>query len=149
MIPQGSIEVRKYRADLDKPFVYSTWLRNYKHSSYFAKRIKPVVFFAGHHNAISHLLEKPGIKALVACPKDDHETILGYLVCESTEKPTVHFVFVKETFRNMGIARALFEAASLDPNKIQFTHWTYPVDDLINKFPDMIFNPYGAASGAD
>lgn len=139
--------MRKYRPSSDQPFVYSTWLRNYKHSSYFAKRIKPVVFFAGHHALIAHVLAKPTTQVLIAHPKNDPETILGYLVFEAaneTKKPVVHFTFVKEAFRKMGVCKALFESHGINPNEpgMIFTHWCFPVDDLIRKFPEMIFNPY-------
>ena len=145
MIPNGSIAIRKYRSDIDKPFVFSTLLKNYKHSSYFAKRIKPVIFFAGHHDVVAYLVEKPNVDTFIAHPKDDTETILGYLTCERRAEealPIVHFVFVKDAFRNMGIARALFEHAKINPNEMRFTHWTYPVDDLIRKWPEMIYDPY-------
>lgn len=134
--------MRDYKPSTDQAFVYSTWLRNYKHSSYFAKRIKPVIFFAGHHNIVSHLLKKPEMRVFVACPKDDLDTILGYLACEPGAKPVVHFIFVKEAFRNMGVARSLFAKAIIEPNKMAFTHWTLPVDELIRKWPEMIYDPY-------
>lgn len=143
MILTESIEVRAYQESQDKAFIYSTWLKNYKHSSYFAKRIRPVTYFKGHHIVIDHLLKKPSTNVIIACPKGDQETILGYLAYEILEKPVVHFTFIKDAFRKMGIARALFEAAAIDPNKICFTHWTHPVDELIQKYPDMIYDPYG------
>jgi predicted GNAT family acetyltransferase len=138
-----NIEIRGFRSSTDEAFVYSTWLRNYKHSSYFAKRIRPVTFFAGHHNIASHILKKESVKVFVACPKDDIETILGYLVCEpDSDKQIIHFVFVKDAFRGLGVARALVEASQIDINKIHFTHWTYPVDEFIRKYPDIIYDPY-------
>lgn len=145
MIPSEAIEVRQYRPSADQAFVYSTWLRNYKHSSYFAKRIKPVIFFAGHHDLVSHLLRKPSVKVFVAHPKDDIDTILGYLACEpntDTQKPVLHFIFVKDAFREMGIARCLIKASEIDIAKSRISHWTYPVDELIKKYPEMIYDPY-------
>jgi hypothetical protein len=141
VISNESIEVRQYIAATDKAFVYSTWLRNYKHSSYFAKRIKPHVFFKGHQAVIDHLLNKNSCKVFIASPKNDSETILGYLACEPSLS-VVHFTFVKEAFRNMGIAKALFKEAGVDTSKIILTHWTYPVDDFMHKYTEMVFNPY-------
>lgn len=139
-----AITVRPFRDKTDKEFLFSTWLRNYKHSSYFAKRIRPHVFFAGHHAIIDHLLRKPAVKIAVACPRGDSETILGYLAYELKEDaaPVVHFVFVKQAFRKMGVARTLFQSAGIDPGSIRFTHWTYPVDDAIKKWPEIIYDPY-------
>lgn len=141
MIPKEAVVVRKF-IETDEAFVYSTWLRNYKHSSYFAKRIRPHTFFKGHWNVVNHLLAKPTVIVFIAHPKEDEETILGYLACELADKPIVHFIFVKDAFRNMGIATALFEHAKIDPNNMFFTHWTIPVDDFMNKYGDMIYDPY-------
>lgn len=143
MIPPEAIVIRKYDPTSDEAFIFSTWLRNYKHSSYFAKRVKPSVFFAGHHKIVSHLLAKPTTTTFIAHPKDDPNTMLGYLVCDtSLERPIVHFTFVKEAFRKMGILRTLMSAAKITAENMSFTHWTIPVDDLIRKFPDIIYNPY-------
>lgn len=140
----SAIEVRQYRPSEDKEFVYSTWLRNYKHSSYFAKRVKPAVFFRGHQAIIDHLSRKPTFRVLVACNKEDPTQILGYLACERFDagNPTVHFVYVKGAFRKMGIARQLFETASISLDECSFTHWTLPVDDFIRRWPNMTYDPY-------
>lgn len=142
MIPADAIAVRPYRHDTDQAFIYSTWLRNYKHSSYFAKRIKPAIFFAGHHKLVDHILSKPTTTTLIAHPRNDEDTILGYMVCEALSTPVVHFVFVKEAFRKMGVARALLKASGMSVERLAFSHWTYPVDELIQKYPDLIYNPY-------
>lgn len=144
MIPKEAIEVREYvpASETEKGFVYSTWLKNYKFSSYFAKRIKHAVFYKGHHQIVTHILEKPEVKTFVANPKNDPDTILGFLTCETGEKPVVHFVFVKDAFRKMGVATALMRHAEIDPSNLTFTHWTLPVDELIRKFPEMIYDPY-------
>lgn len=137
----ADIEVRLYRPSIDLSFVFSTWLRNYKHSSYFAKRIKPVVFFKGHQAVVEHILKKPTTKVYIAHPKDDSETILGYLACEPSTQ-TVHFLFVKDAFRKMGIAKQLLAFSEINIEKLNFTHWTMPVDELIRKWPDITYNPY-------
>lgn len=80
---------------------------------------------------------------MVAHPKDDIETILGWLSYEIKENtPVIHFIFVKEAFRNMGVAREMITRAGIDVTKATFTHWTFPVDEIIRKYPDIIFNPY-------
>jgi hypothetical protein len=142
LISKDAILVRRYDATTDEAFIYATWLRNYKSSSYFAKRIRHAVFFSGHKKVIEFILAKPQTTTLIAHPKDDPNTMLGYLVCEMVEKPTVHFTFVKEAFRKMGILRRLMEAAEIADPTFTFTHWTFPVDELIGKYPDLVYNPY-------
>lgn len=139
------IEIREFRPEEDQAFIFSSWLRTYKHHSYFAKRIKHALFFKGHHAVIEHILEKPTTTVAIACPKGDLDTILGYLVYEPAKesRPVIHFVFVKEPFRRMGMAKTLFKSQHIDINNIFFTHWTFPVDELINKHPEMLYDPYG------
>lgn len=81
----------------------------------------------------------------VACKSDDHDTLMAYFVYEQMPvlpNAVVHFICVKDIFRGFGIAKALFDNANIDPNKIHFTHWTFVVDDLIQKYPDMTYDPY-------
>lgn len=141
MITDDRIEIRKYR-ESDRPFLTSTWLRNYKFSSYFAKRIKHEVFFKGHQAIIDRLLKKPSVTVLMACDKNHDDTMIGYLAYEPGEHPTIHFIYVKDTFRMMGIARALFNFAALDPEKIRFSHWTFVTDEFMRRWPSMIHDPY-------
>lgn len=141
-IPEDSISIRAYKSDVDKNFIYSTWLQNYKYSSYFAKRIKPHVFFTGHQKIIDHLIAKP-IKVLIACPKNDDETICGYIAYEfKNDKPILHFIFIKEAFREMGIAKNLLKAAKIETPTFTFTHWTFPIDELVRVHPDLTYDPY-------
>lgn len=139
-----AIQTRSYRPETDKAFIYSTWLKNYKYSSYFAKRIKPAIFFAGHHSILDHLLAKPTIKVLIASSRDNADDIYGYVAYEpkQDDKNVVHFIFVKDAFRNMGVARTLFEIAKLKLETLSITHWTFPVDEFIRKYPMITYNPY-------
>lgn len=141
-LPKEAVQIRRYAPETDEAFIYSSWLNTYKHDSYFAKRIKPYVFFKGHRQILNHILFKPIVKALIAHPKDEPDTITGYLIYERHEKPVVHFVFVKKEFQKLGIARTLFDAAEIDPQDFTFTHWTMPVNDLIQKYPNIIYDPY-------
>lgn len=141
MIPSDSIGIRPYRPE-DKNFVYSTWLNNFKHSSYFAKRIKPSIFFKGHQAVIDTLFLKSQFKVFIAHPRGDEDTILGYIACEPNEPTVVHFTFVKDAFRRMGVAGALYKHTGVNWDKMIFTHWTYPVDEMIRKNPEMTYNPY-------
>lgn len=151
--PSKAVDFRFYDNEVDRAFVFATWLRNYKYFSYFAKRIKPYVFFKEHHKMLEFLLGKPVVRALVAFPKGDPETICGYLVYEEEKPnsgyeamadiaPIIHYCYVKACYQKQGVAAALLERAGIDLNGAVFTHWTMPVDELIKKYPDMIYNPY-------
>ncbi len=112
------------------------------------------MFFAGHQPILDHLIAKPTVKITLAVAPDDADTIMGYLVSERSaigsrgleflepERDTIHFLFVKDVYRKMGIAKGLLDAAGIDVAKITFTHWTFPVDTFMERFPEMVYDPY-------
>jgi GNAT superfamily N-acetyltransferase len=125
----------------DQPFIFQSWLKTYKHNSPFAKRITDKVYFARHHAVATRILQRATV--FVACPEDSPETILGYLIVDYFEnRPILHFMYVKDAFRGMGIASRLMEAAGLDPNECLYTHRTYSIDWIEKKFPGLVYDPY-------
>lgn len=98
---------------------------------------QPYDFTAVMGHTIRHLLRRPGLEVWVAAnprakaPYNLH----GYLVCERdanvpsyrypdfklvierSPHPLVHYVFVKQTYRGNGFARALLGAAGIDPTR--------------------------------
>lgn len=99
---------------------------------------------------IEHLLKKPAVKVLVIGPKGDEDTIWGWIAHEFHEddygkKHVIHYIYIKETFQKMGLARKLFSDLGIDENSIKnihFTHWTFPVDEAMKRWPEMIYDPY-------
>lgn len=135
------IEVRAATtADLD--FVYATWLRSYRHASQFAKKISNTTYYTWHHRVVERILSREGAKLLIAHPKEDPELILGYICTEKQPDgmEVVHYCYVKKTFRQLGVAKALISGASL--GKMNFTHWTTDTDWALKKYPGMSYNPY-------
>jgi len=53
----------------------------------------------------------------------------------------IHFVYIKPQFKKMGIAKKLFEASKLQETQF-FTHWTFDVDELTQKLPNLTYDPY-------
>lgn len=137
-----AIHTRPYTKE-DEAFIFATWLRSYRNSSQFARNIEHDTFYKWHHLIVERILERPTSRTLVAHPKDDPNIILGYLVTE-TQAPEnyIHWVFVKRPFRRMGVARKLFQAAEVNMDTAHFTHWTFTVNDLIQKFPKLRYLPY-------
>jgi GNAT superfamily N-acetyltransferase len=138
-----SIEIRQATKD-QLSFVFATWLRNYKHSSQFARKIKNATFFKWHHLVIERIFERPGTQVLVATPQGESEPILGYAVLEQQDCPVVHYVYVKDDWRKMGIATKLVAASRLPLEKAVFTHYTSALDELglLKKYTALEYNPY-------
>lgn len=132
------IEIRPAKLD-DLSFIYSTWLRSYRHSSQFAKKLTNEVYYEMHHKVIDGFILRGGI-VLIAHAKGEPEVILGYL-CMEPNGSIIQYIYVKKAFRKMGIAKALFEYTKLPENTI-FTHWTTDTNWILKKLTHLIYNPY-------
>ena len=119
----------------DMNFIYATWLRGlYYGGSSFYRDIKKEVFFKKYENIIKHLLLKEGLKAKIACLKEDTDVILGYAVYEP--QTALHYVFVKEAWRRQGLAKMLV------PGDLKtVTHLT-ELGDGLRKKQGMEFDPW-------
>lgn len=131
----------------DTPFILASWLNHYKNHSYFAKRIPREVFYSSHEKVVKRIMDKSEATILLAVDpaKDDGpEVLLGFMAYEARdfERPIVHFIYVKQDFRRMGIAASLVIRSDIDITKAVFTHWTYDVDMIIRDHDGMTYNPY-------
>lgn len=79
---------------------------------------------------LGKVMSRPGASTLVALG-DDPNVYLGFICFDHNDasSPFVYFVYVKEAFRRMGIARGLFSAARIDPT----AHFRYLCHDPIIK----------------
>jgi ribosomal protein S18 acetylase RimI-like enzyme len=137
----AEIEVRAAYLE-DVPFVFATLLRSYRHASTFARKISNDVFYKYHHMFLDACLKRPGSSVLVAYPKGEPDVILGYVLTErqADGEDVIHFTYVKRSFRQMGVARALWN--KLEKKKYTFTHFTVDADWIIKKFDNLTYNPY-------
>lgn len=125
----------------DTAFVVDTWLNNFKSDGYFAKRIRHSIYRYNHSKIINHLLERDDAETLIAYPYgDDPDIILGFIV--HTKPSIIHYCFVKQELRGMGIGKKLLEYANLNVNNCIFTHWTFAMNDIFAKNSGMEYNPY-------
>lgn len=92
---------------------------------------------------IEAILKKPSFRCLIAHVEGEPDIILGYLAYEvvNGEPKVVHYCFVKEPFRRMGIARLLFKYAELEKDFF-ITHFTYLAEPIVNKREDITYDPY-------
>lgn len=97
------MSIRASRAD-DFNFIMATWLRGAYYGNPWFAWIDKDIFMHRYHVVLEKLLDKPEVGVAVACLQDDPDTILGYSVVESN---ILHWVYVKESWRKMGIAKSL------------------------------------------
>lgn len=136
-------EIRHTLKDSDLPFIYSSWLKSFKKSSSFAKRIRDSIYYKAHHEFITALLKSS--KAAIAHVPGDEDVILGYVIYQNSPRAIVHYVFIKEEWRMLGIAKALLSACEM--RDFIFTHWTYPMDEIIENHTHLVYDPYAIQEG--
>lgn len=127
----------KIRSSLpeDTNFIISTWLRNYRHSSQFAKDIRTNTFYKWHELVIKRILSRPGTQVTVACDPEHESLIYGYFVVEQQDVLVAHFIYVKKPYRSFGLARMLTES-------VPFEEYTHKTESVSNKLESKVYNPY-------
>lgn len=90
----------------DTNFIFSTFLRGLYYGDSWFSLIPKDTFMKNYHAVLEAVLASPKTKVRVACLKDDPEVILGYSILNQSET-ACHFVFVKATWRKIGIAKSL------------------------------------------
>ena len=118
------------------PLVFATLLKSYYHGSLWAKHVPRDVFFARHHAVVERLLASSSLR--VAHLEDDPAVILGYAL---VAPPTLHYVYVKPSFRRFGIARALLDDLARFKD---YSHYTFALLDIEQHLAQLHYNPYRA-----
>ena len=124
----------------DLPFLFNSWLKSYR-VSHFADKITNTIYFEDHHKLIRRILQDS--KVLIACNPSDPSQLYGYVVAgEEDGILVVHYLYVKHTFRNMGIGKTLLDATGHSTDKAGvYTHHTRMADKLASK-QNFVYHPY-------
>lgn len=97
---------------------------------------------------IEAILAAPETEVRVACPPDEESVIYGLAVLRKPS--TIHCVFVRPTWRKLGIAKSLLEGVPLD--KATVTTWCldlsgHPTSWAGTKHPGLNYIPFFVLSG--
>jgi|6_EtaG_2_1085325.scaffolds.fasta_scaffold28100_1 hypothetical protein len=122
------------------PFVMSSWINSYAHGGDMDKRM----VLRNHRRVISLL--SPHAELYLAVPLDDDgvmdgNTILGWC-CRDARRGTLHYVYVKDGFRNVGLAHDLLYTGTRHGFPKEHTHETRSWRKTTYA-QGSIFNPYG------
>jgi len=128
------IVIRDYTPE-DKNFVLATWLRGLYYGDSVYSNMKKQTFMENYHTILETVINNSAIQIKVACLKEDSNVILGYAVLANAPQ-TIHWVFVKKFWRNIGLARDLVPK---DTNTV--TNLT-KIGLSILKKKDWAFNPF-------
>lgn len=105
---QTLITIRPYKPEMDKNFVYATWLRGLYYGDSWFSMIPKAIFMTNYQAVIDRILSGPACEVKVACLKDDPDVILGYAVGHTVDAGYVlDWVFVKSSWRLIGVAKSL------------------------------------------
>lgn len=140
--PKPIIEKIRIRAMIPSDFNYiiNSWLKNYKYSGLMVSRMRDKEYYPAYGPIIERLMKRCDV--YVACLREDEDVVIGYLAIErKSECDIIHYILIKELWQKMGVGRYLLQAADPKPNCCFITHWTNPVQSLINKF-SVIYNPF-------
>jgi len=139
MSQNNSVRLRPIIED-DTAFIFNSWLKSYRFS-HFGEKITNTIYFAEHHKVIERLIDNS--KVLVACNPEEPSQVYGYIIGEEVDGIFVlHFIYVKHTFRNMGVGKTLLDAWGHDKEKAGvYTHHTRMADKLAAKY-NFVYHPY-------
>ncbi len=118
----------------DDNFVFSSWIKSYRSSCLL---VADEHYSAGQTALVEHLVKTARGHVYVAVPFDSPNTILGW-VCR--RGPVVHYIYVKEAFRRLGVGTALAG---------DFEHCTHltPYGQIALKGRKAVYNPYLLMAG--
>jgi hypothetical protein len=97
------VSIRSATED-DHGFILNSWLKSYYDTADLSPRISREVFFKNEGKIIKELLRTELIK--VICNPHDETHIYGY-ACYNDTPVTLHYIYVKQPFRKMGLAKNL------------------------------------------
>lgn len=125
----------------DEPFIFNSWMKSFQ-SSPFANGLAPELYFKFQHKLIEEVFGCHMIK--VAHHADDPNQIFGYIAYEYSEPQTVviHYCFVKQAFRKMGIAKQLWTAVVGELTSIYHTHQNENTKPAALRKLRTTYNPY-------
>lgn len=137
-VPQGDdvqIAIRGYQ-DSDKHLILSTMLRGLYYGNSFFTNIQKDVFFKEYSEIAHKMLFKRSNSLTIACSMEEPTVVLGWALI-SLDASVLHYAFVKEPFRNKGIAKRL-----IGSNKIEIVTHITDLGNKIRRAKGWTFDPW-------
>ena len=126
--------------DSDKNFIFSTWLKSHR-ATQDNKRMVNSVYYTNFSEIVTNILTTCSVK--VACEPGDNDHIYGYIAYRYIdEMPVVHFVYVKQTYRRLGIMDHLITSLVKDKDIPVVCTFTSEVYDKIKQRYGLFYNPF-------
>lgn len=107
----------------DKALIHSSWKNSLKVSATY-DWMPSSVFYNHFNKSVMDILAHKHTTVLVACDDAEQDLVLGWICAGDDE---LHYVYVKEIYRKMGVARKLMwkaKTALATTRALACTHWT-------------------------
>jgi len=131
--PDDVIEIRDYRL-ADRPLIFAKWLWELRRGNSWFNAIDKKAYFDHYHEVVEGILNHPDTETRIACLSEDPDTLIGYAI---VSRETLHWVYIKRPFRGFGLTHRL-----VPPNITTVTHLTVKGKQILNRYPDIKFNPF-------
>lgn len=134
---QNMFVTREFRPS-DFNFVANSYLRSYR-SGPEAKYMPSDFYYPEYKEKLTHMI-KTG-KVTILCSSQDEDQIVGYSITDKIlDWNILHYVYIKFTFRRMGLAKQLLADLSLGQNVTICTHIPKMWSNCITKYK-LAFDP--------
>lgn len=134
-----SIQLRHATIE-DVSFIFNSWLKSFR-TAPCSISIHNNIYYSEHHKLIERILRS--FDVIIAADKEDPTHIYGFIVAGKVQDiTTIHYLYVKHTFRRLGIAKALLAHFEIPNNEPFFyTHET-SVGKVLGKKYLGVYHPY-------
>lgn len=104
----------------DEPYILNAWIRSARDYAPY-RSVRSEVFFPLQQAIINKILARSNV--VIACHQEEPEQIFGFIVYEilHDEYCVIHWINVKQPFRNLGIASVLVPLVVGDLKKVFHT----------------------------
>lgn len=134
------------RTEGDHNFIFASWMRSFRSNSQWAKQISSGIYNTKHPKLINELLANSG--SIVACSSDMPDQIFGFAIYQPSVEniAVIHWLYVKEIYRKMGVGNALFRETLMAANHdlkmpVAVTHDSRNLKWASEKY-NLVYNPY-------
>lgn len=124
----GLIHIREGVQD-DWSFIYSSWRRGLFYGNKHPAGIDEAEFMRNTQEKLERIMKDSRTDIRVACLIEDPSVIVGYAV---TAPSTLHWVYVKKDWRQIGLAKALVPPGTQTAThlsklgeRLKPSHWSY------------------------
>lgn len=124
--------------DSDANLIINSWMESYRHSE-FAKFMTKFTYNINHRALVLEALKRSDVYCAVA--KDDADQIYGWVCIEPGSVQCLHYIYVKQPFRELDIAHKLLAHAIQKDATFSFSHLA---QDGMAKylFSEAVYDPY-------